>query len=519
MNSKTDISNWERHCSLVENLRDVELPPVWLPAGRQRSGAEQGNLLFESGRQRVMASHAISLLERAEYVAVISSFLLADQAIEDAIVEAAGRGVRVYILLASEARLGREAGDGEFERKVLEQHKAMLNRLAGHALFRSASHFHAKVVLADPFDDLEPQGMLLTANLTTEALERNEELGVQLLPDEVLEMASYLRWAMWESAEHEMVDPKDRFKAVKALGEVKHPAATTAVVATTAGSNTLRQEILRLICEAREQIIVSSFGWDAEHEVVKLLCARAQAGLQVIVLARVRPAAMPALIALAKAGAVVYAFNWLHAKAIWTDRRQGLLMSANLQQHGLDQGFELGLCLHDGRVAELHERLRGWIETAPWVLKVDAQLGAVSGRARLWNGKELREVDVQLKRGIDLGSVDAVSAELLEARQPAIPKSDPLQEPVHEVHYHWVIKAPCLHARAQEQYRAQPETESDKAGKKDRQPSAKVPYSPPVYRQPQGELVVAITDASQMAAARKVQLEVKASRIVLKGER
>jgi len=90
---------------------------------------------------------------------------------------------------------------------------------------------------------------------------------------------------------------------------------------------------------------------------------------------------------------------------------------------------------------------------------------------------------------------------------------------VHEVHYHWVIKAPCLHARAQEQYRAQPETESDKAGKKDRQPSAKVPYSPPVYRQPQGELVVAITDASQMAAARKVQLEVKASRIVLKGER
>ncbi|HCL77223.1 MAG TPA: phosphatidylserine/phosphatidylglycerophosphate/cardiolipin synthase family protein, partial [Pseudomonas sp.] len=330
MNSKIDISNWERHCSLVENLRDVELPPVWLPAGRQRSRAEQGNFLFESGRQRVMASHAISLLERAEHVAVISSFLLADQAIEDAIVEAAGRGVRVYILLASEARLGREAGDGEFERKVLEQHKAMLNRLAGHALFRSASHFHAKVVLADPFDDLEPQGMLLTANLTTEALERNEELGVQLLPDEVLEMASYLRWAMWESAEHEMVDPKDRFKAVKALGEVKHPAATTAVVATTAGSNTLRQEILRLICEAREQIIVSSFGWDAEHEVVKLLCARAQAGLQVIVLARVRPAAMPALIALAKAGAVVYAFNWLHAKAIWTDRRQGLLMSANL---------------------------------------------------------------------------------------------------------------------------------------------------------------------------------------------
>lgn len=139
----------------------------------------------------------------------------------------------------------------------------------------------------------------------------------------------------------------------------------------------------------------------------------------------------------------------------------------------------------------------------------------------MWNGKELREVDVRLKRGIDLGSVNAVSAELLEAGPPDVPKSDPLQEPVHEVHYHWVIKAPCLHAKAQEQYRPQPGPESDKAGKqskKDRQPSAKVSYSPPVYRQPQGELVVVITDASQMAAARKVQVEVRASRIVVKGE-
>ncbi|MNZ81167.1 Cardiolipin synthase A [compost metagenome] len=293
-------------------------------------------------------------------------------------------------------------------------------------------------------------------------------------------------------------------------------------MATTAGSNTLRQEVLRLIREAREQIIVSSFGWDAEHEVVKLLCARAQAGLQVTVLVRVRPAAMPALIALSRAGAAVHAFNWLHAKAIWTDRQQGLLMSANLQQHGLDEGFELGLRLHDERVAELHERLQSWIETAPWVLKVDAQLGAISGRARLWTGKELREVDVRPSRSIDLGSVEAASAELLEARQPAVPKFDPLQEPVHEVHYRWVVRAPRLHSKAQEQYRPQPETNSDKAGKqgkKDKQPLPKVPYSPPVYRQPQGALVVAIIDASQLVAARKVQAEVKASGIVLKGER
>lgn len=521
MNSKMDISTWEKSCSAVENLREVALPAVWLPAGCQQSRAEQGEWLFESGRERVMANHAVSLLARAECVAVISSFLLADKAIEDAIVEAGQRGVRVYILLASETRLGSEEGEGEFDKKVLAQHKAMLNRLAGHALFRSASHFHAKVVLADPFEDLQPEGMLLTANLTAEALERNEELGVQLRPDEVLEMTGYLRWAMWESAEHEMLDPKDRFKAVKPLGKVRHPAAASAIVATTSDSNTLRQEVLHLIREARKQIIVSSFGWDAEHEVVKLLCARAREGLQVTVLARVRPAAMPALIELSRAGAAVHAFNWLHAKAIWTDRQQGLLMSANLQQHGLDESFELGLCLSDERVAELNERLQSWIATAPWVLKVDGLLGGISGKARLWTGREFRDIDVRPQRSIDLGSVEAASAEHLEAEQPTAPKFDPLRDPVHEVRYEWLVNAPRLHPKAQEQYQPHPKAESGKVGKevqKEKQPAPQVPYRPPVYRQPQGELVVAITDISQLAAARRVQTEVKARRIVIKGE-
>lgn len=519
MNSKMDISTWEKRCSAVESLREVALPPVWLPAGRKQSRAEQGPWLFESGQERVMASHAVSLLERAEYVAVISSFLLADQAIEDAIVEAGQRGVRVYILLASEARLGTEEGEGEFDKRVLAQHKAMLNRLAGHALFRSASHFHAKVVLADPFEGLQPEGMLLTANLTSEALERNEELGVQLQPDEVLEMAGYLRWAMWESAEHEMVDPKDRFKAVKPLGKVAHPVAASAIVATTAGSNTLRQEGLRLIREARKQIIVSSFGWDVEHEVVKLLCARAREGLTVTVLARVRPAAMPALIALSRAGAAVHAFNWLHAKAIWTDRQQALLMSANLQRHGLDEGFELGLCLHDERATELHERLQSWITSAPWVLRVDCTLGAITGKAKMWTGKEFRDIDVQPQRSIDLGSVAADNAGHMEAEQPAVPKFDPLKDPVHEVRYEWQVKAPRLHPKAQEQYRPQPKAEVNAVdeAQKEKQPAPKVSYSPPVYRQPQGELVVAITDISELTAARRMRAEVKARRIVVKG--
>ena len=98
----------------------------------------------------------------------MSSFLLADKGVEDALLATAKRGVRVYVLLASEARLGKEESEGEFDKKVLELHKQMLTRLGGHVLFRSAPHFHAKVVVVDP--EKSPAGILLTAVASARAL-------------------------------------------------------------------------------------------------------------------------------------------------------------------------------------------------------------------------------------------------------------------------------------------------------------------------------------------------------------
>ncbi len=357
--SEGNNSSWRRTFVEAVDQRLLELPAAWASTGAvapSRTG--RGSAVYESGRGREMASAVVSLLAQAQEKAVVSSFLLADQMVEDAILAAARRGVRVYVLLASEARLGREEGEGEFDKRVLEQHKTMLTRLGGHALFRSAPHFHAKVVVIDP--DTRPAGLLLTANLTSEALERNEELAVTLSAAEVAEVTGFLKWAMWESAEHELVDPKDRFKATRPLGKLPHPAGASSIVATTAMATAVRDELLRLIDGATSQIVVSSFGWEAEHEVVRRLCARAREGLDVTVLARVRPSAMGALLALGEAGASVFAFRWLHAKAIWTDAGESLVMSANLQRDGLDHGFELGVRLTGSRAAEIRERLMAW---------------------------------------------------------------------------------------------------------------------------------------------------------------
>lgn len=496
-------SSWQKPFVEIIDQRQRELPPTW--AARRATAAargERGRAVFESGRSREMANAVVSLLAKAREKVVMSSFLLADKGVEDAIQQAAARSVRVYVLLASEARLGREEGEGEFDKRVLEQHKAMLTRLGGHALFRSAPHFHAKVVVIDP--ETRPAGILLTANLTAEALERNEEIAVTLTAAEAVEVTGYLKWAMWESAEHELIDPKDRFKATRPLGKVAHPDAGAAIVATTAATNTVRAEALRLIDGARSRIVVSSFGWDEDHQVVRRLCARAREGLDVTVLARVRPSSMQALLALAEAGVTVLGFRWLHAKAIWTDSGQALVMSANLQRDGLDHGFELGVRLSDGRAQEVLERLEGWRGAAAWRLDPKPRLGALSGAVMLWQRGQLVEAEIKASIDVDLGAVMAASAASLEAPRPALSENGELPRLAHELRCTWQVVAPTLASKAKERRRP--------AEGKDQPTTA---YEPPVFREPSGRLVVAVRSPDELERARAVMAEVEAATIVL----
>ena len=442
------MENWTREAITTVNQRHYRLPPTWI--SRKREPVDQhelGNAVHISGEGGKLTERVTTLLASARRKAVVSSFLLADCEVEAAILQAAKRGVRVYVLLASEARLDAESGDGEFERRMLDEHKGMLGRLGGYVLIRSAPHFHAKLVLVDP--DANPVGMLLTANLTREALRRNEELAVVLRPEEVKEAAELLRWAMWEGAEHELVDPGN-FRSVKPLGAVDHPAPLPQVLATTSSATQLREEAVDLIDSASRELIVASFGWAADHPVVERLCARARQGLSLTVLARTRPRAMPALVALAEAGARVLGFKWLHAKALWADSDRALVMSANLEKHGLDDGFELGLRLEGKRAEELRTRLERWSSQAAWELRLAPALGEVAGAVRVWHEGKLLDRDVKPRLPVDLGEVTVASALDMKAPAPHPPHINGLPQSAHELECRWLVRVPELHPKAGE---------------------------------------------------------------------
>ena len=438
-----------RQHSRVVDQRDHRLPPTWIPRPAERiSQSESGRAVHVSGRNRLLARRVVGILAEAKEKVVLASYLLADHEVENAVLAAARRKVRVYILLASEARLDEDAADGEFEKATRVQHQEMLARLGGYALFRSAPHFHAKFVLADPGNG-NGVGIVLTANLTREALERNQELAVSLTGKEVDEAFALARWAFWEYAQHELVDPKDRFRAVKPLGSVTHPGPSPGVRATTPKSKGLRDEAARLVEAASRELVVANFGWAEDDEILEFLRVRASEGLAVTVLARVRASQVPALVALAESGAQVFGFKWLHAKALCADGAEALVMSANLQPDGLDHGFELGVRLNGKRAEEVRTRLNEWSKAARWELLASPTLGGVLGEVLVWQKNRLREMTVKAERPIDLGVVDAESA---DARGDAMPwhrrplPSGELPEPAHKIVYAWRAQAPTSRA-------------------------------------------------------------------------
>ena len=169
----------------IDNSQRIE-NAVWIELNRDQDERKEHIAagLFQSGPGKILKQQVLTTIKSAKEMVVLSSFLFADEEIKQELIRTAACNVRVYMLMAAAGRLEQVPdGDSEFEKKVYEDHKRMLNALSPYVYIRSADHFHAKVVLADPFSE-SPSGVLLTANLTTDALERNEELAVLLDPEQ-----------------------------------------------------------------------------------------------------------------------------------------------------------------------------------------------------------------------------------------------------------------------------------------------------------------------------------------------
>ena len=439
--------------SYIDSRTNQRMPPAWVSTVAPLLGPKapkngvDGIWLAES--TGALRTRLVGLIQSAREVVCLSSFILADQNVHRAILEAAGHGVRVYVLTATEQKLLRgQNRDDEFSEKVLANHIQLLDDLALRTLLRSGEDLHAKYVLIDP---ITPRtcGIIFTCNLATEGLTRNPEVAVEVTGEEARDLFRMFLWGFWKQSKRELLE------VGKITGNKSYVPPNLAgpklLPCTVEGSTKLKTELLRLIGGSSQELWAASWKFLPTHESVKALEDAARRGVRVRVLTSIRPSPehMEALVNLSKAGVQVRGLRYLHAKGVISDiagSLEALVMSANFDAHGLDGGYEAGVRLVGPRLTALQSIFSWWWETASHSLEVEKNLGELPSRAvSLYRNGGFEEILVADNHQMDLGKIVARSdTEVATTRPLRFPEPESMGSRTYykEVHYTWTVLPP-----------------------------------------------------------------------------
>ncbi len=387
---------------VFDNPKVIE--DVWVP--RKRGGKlPSTSRIIPINSDKIFKKQLIDAVDNASHQIFLCSFLLADNDLTVSLENAANRGVRVYLMMASEAQLGKEDLDKDYNYEHVKQHKDMLKRLEKKVLIRDADHLHAKLLVTDPFDG--GKAFLSTANFTKEALERNQELGVELPSANAL--FSIFRYGFWNEAKRES-DGKGRYVPFGGSLRAPPPEYGNILLADLTESRMIKDEIVSILQTTEGPVTISTYGLDHDSEVFREIEKRAMRD-KVTVFIRPRMRNLKAVRLLSRLQNVtVLSFRWLHAKFILASNR-GLIITANFDNRldSDDPTFEVGVVLDNVMIQELHKITKYWIENAeyhyfPSVRLSDIQADFVSilKESRLTDIKVQKEQVIERSGELDL---------------------------------------------------------------------------------------------------------------------
>lgn len=429
------------------------MPPTWV----SRPVRAEGSAAPVNGTQGVWFSESsgalrgrlVELLGSAREVACISSFILADPLLREAILSASARGVRVYVLTATEQKLLKGPGrEDDFSEKVLADHVRLLDDFALRTLLRSGEDLHAKYVLVDP-RSTRGRGIIFTCNLATEGLTRNPEIALEVIGDDARDLFRMFLFGFWSQSKRELLEV-GKITANQPF-RPDHVDGPRQLPCTFAGSTRLRDEILRLAKGARTELRIASWKFAPDHASVTSLKEAARRGVRVRLLTSIRPSPehMGALVDLVQAGVEARGLRYLHAKAVIGDLEgglAGLVMSANFDAHGLDSGYEVGIEPTGARLAAVDAIWNWWWVTATHSLMVGKSLGELpSAPVSLYRNGGFEEVQIEDRAEMDLGSMTArTEADMASTRPAKFPTPETKGRRVYykAIDYRWTVIPP-----------------------------------------------------------------------------
>ena len=191
---------------------------------------------------------------------------------------------------------------------------------------------------------------------------------------------------------------------------------------------------------------------------------------------------------------------FLHAKAILADGERGLVMTANLQEHGLDRGFEIGVELTGEDATALGRMLASWQTAARSLLHASARLGEIGGSVQVMNGKGYRELSVEPEGRLEDGVTQVDCCTRISTAPRPTPARAPAGKLYHRIEHVWSISPPVLAKGG----RAVPAPKDAEAP----------PF--PIHEEPGGRRVFAVGGLGEVDTARAAMAAFRVDAIVLR---
>ena len=466
-------------------------------------------------------------IDESEQMVCITTFLLSNRRVVDAIKRASSKGVRIYLLLASENTLEKNyESEDDFSKRCIDSHIMLLDELSGKIFIRSAPFNHAKFVFIDPFTN-NAKGYITTGNFTEEGIGgRNEEIHYPLEKKEVDILANYFKHAFWNCAKHEMCS--GQFVPTKKLAvPVDLPVKTSqSIVTSLDGNKSLHDACLSMVKKASKSLVISAFGFDKDNDIVQEIAKKAKEGVKVIILSRIRPKNNDAIEFFYKAGATIYGFHYLHAKCIIADGSKAIMMTANFEDVSFNKSFEVGAIIKEKMIInEYSDILNNWIENSGWQLHLNTKLGNLKGEViSLKDSKYEEKKEIVNFIAFDCGK-HFPSLELFQVFEPQeeIKKYELTlsKEKIYgTILYSWECVPPHLEYGSVEirkkREKGSPINPNELRGgllKKVLQANTES-YNPKIFRESSGRTVVAIRDDSELEKAIELKKKMKCEAIV-----
>jgi cardiolipin synthase A/B len=466
--------------------------------------------VMTSGTSGSLKKRIIQLIDSARNQICACSFIIANEEIENALLLAEQRGVRVYLLTSAELNLKTsENEDWGRDDEIRELHKKMLTKLAGNVYLRSSGHFHAKYLIVD-----KNQGVMTTCNFTTKALMENPEIGIELNATECVQLWKLFQYQFWEGSEKEMLR-QGTLDGVRAEGRFPEHNPTDGVRCShpSGSKSSILEECLSLIESAQHSITLTSYGW-GNKEISKALKQRLNEGIDVSIIGRNHRGGKQTdfLQEFKEFGCSVYGLPLIHAKSVLIDpstpSARGLVMSANFDNN-FHTSHDLGICLNETDSTRLATIIEDWKQASLLMIE-KKNYDSIEGRLSVFTeGDGWRNMTIENHTVTEHRVLKARSVDQVDLAKPKFQAKNGIVSRVHE--HRWTVEVPRLPKNAtEEEWLKPPIFENDELK------SEGVSHELPVFVLKNGVRVIAIDSIEQSIDAKEYKAKAKVNQIVLR---